>query len=337
MKVTLIEHTQDALNLLLRTKNTRLSYEDDPVDWTEEKKREHLSYMLQSIKSSWEFVSYTFQIEGVTRAFTHELVRTRAASYAQQSMRVIDARHAVVLMPESIEKSPSKSDEWTDAVERVKLAYGWFVDNDVPIQDARGILPTNVLTNIMVKWNLRTLHETAKVRLCTRTAGEYQDVMRAMREQVLIAHPWAEDFIQVHCVAEGTCAFPRYGKAECPVYLPSMDNTRVREQAKAIFWKTRYYAAPVARDGMAVESCAQIGDVIYCRCGNPSSHYGVMGYRGAREVREMTAQSVGRAPMAKDGMAVAPMKITPFKCEECEEEDGNHKETCSHFEDDIPF
>lgn len=32
--------------------------------------------------------------------------------------------------------------------------------------------------------------------------------------------------------------------------------------------------------------CPLIGDVIHCRCGNPSSHYGTMGVRGAREVRD---------------------------------------------------
>lgn len=39
--------------------------------------------------------------------------------------------------------------------------------------------------------------------------------------------------------------------------------------------------------------CPQGGDVIYCTCGNPSSHYGTMGERGAREVREVTPQASG--------------------------------------------
>jgi flavin-dependent thymidylate synthase len=273
MKVTLISHTPDALNLLLRTKNTRLSYEEDPVGWTEEKKREHLNYMLQSIKSSWEFIDYVFQIEGVTRAFTHEFVRTRIGSYAQQSMRVIDARHAEVLMPESVRDHDVRMEVWNEKVDGVKSAYGALVDDGVPVQDARGLLPTNVLTNIMAKWNLRTLHDTAKVRLCTRVTGEYQDVMRAMRAAVIEVHPWAEDFIQVHCVSEGTCAFPRYGKAECPVYLPAMENSYVREQAKMLFWTRRHYAAPVAKDGMAVEVVVPV-EVACDECGGQDGEHG---------------------------------------------------------------
>jgi hypothetical protein len=65
-------------------------------------------------------------------------------------------------------------------------------------------------------------------------------------------HPWAEEFIDVHCVATGTCAFPRYGKAECPVYLPEMDNTAVREAARKVFWAVRHEAAPIAKDGKAM-------------------------------------------------------------------------------------
>lgn len=252
MKVTLINHTADALTLLLQTKGTRLTHTDDPATWSEAKRSEHLAYMRDTIKSSWEFVDYVFKIEGVTRAFTHQLVRTRTGSYAQQAMRVVDARNQPVERPPSI----SDNDRWLriwEAGEATALgAYADLMDAGAPAQDARGILPTHITTSIVAKFNLRSLHEMAKLRLCTRTQGEYQDVFRRMREEVIAVHPWAEEFIEVHCVATGTCAFPRYGKAECPVYLPEMDNTAVRDRAKAIFWAVRHEAAPVAKDGRAM-------------------------------------------------------------------------------------
>lgn len=253
MKVSLLNFTDDALVTLLRTKGTRLSnFDDDPSNWTTEKKKEHLDYMLDTIKSSWEFVDYTFRIEGVTRAFTHQLVRTRTGSYAQQAMRVVDARDFEVSVPDSVDWNKTAAAAWFDTVEDIMKAYGTMVDAGIPIQDARGILPTNIETSIMAKFNLRTLHEMAKLRLCTRTQGEYQNVFRSMRDLVLFHHPWAEPFLEVHCVATGTCAFPRYGKAECPVYLPEMDNTGVREAAKNIFWSLRHEASPVAKDGKAM-------------------------------------------------------------------------------------
>jgi flavin-dependent thymidylate synthase len=251
MKVNLISHTPDALNLLLSTKNTRLSNDSDPATWSEEKRMEHLEYMRDTIKSSWEMVDYVFEITGVTRVFTHQLVRTRTGSYAQQAMRVVDARDFDILMPQSVVELGVPG-LWGEAELHVRNAYGQMIDAGVPAQDARGLLPNNVLTNIIAKFNLRTLHEMAKLRLCTRTQGEYQDVFREMRRLVLEVHPWADGFLEVHCVATGTCAFPRYGKVECPVYLPGMDNTSVKEEAKKIFWEIRHEAAPVAKDGKAM-------------------------------------------------------------------------------------
>ena len=253
MKVTLKSYTPDALNLLLSTKNTRLTNkDDDPSTWSDEKRIEHLEYMRDTIKSSWEFVDYTFEIEGVTRAFTHQLVRTRTGSYAQQAMRVVDARNQPVDIPPSIAANEDWLEIWTNGVQNNLEAYGQLIDAKAPAQDARGLLPTNITTSIMAKFNLRTLHEMAKLRLCTRTQGEYQDVFRAMRQAVIDVHPWTEEFFEVYCVAHGTCAFPRYGKKECPVYIPEMDNSEVREKARKIFWAVRHEAAPVAKEGKAM-------------------------------------------------------------------------------------
>lgn len=247
MKVELMSCTPDALTLLLRTKGTRLAHNDDPADWSEAQRLEHLAYMRDTIKSSWEFVDYTFRISGVTRAFTHQLVRTRTGAFAQESQRTVDVRDHEVVMPDSVK---AMSGIWSEAVDHSLRAYGQLQDYGVPVQDARGILPTNMTTSIIAKFSLRTLHEMAKVRLCVRTQGEYQEVFRAMRECALMVHPWTEDFIQVACVADGTCAFPRYGKKECRFYDPRMDLDALKVEQKAKFWASeKQVAVPVAKNG----------------------------------------------------------------------------------------
>ena len=89
MKVTLIYATPGAIDLLLFTKSTRLQLTPGLMDeirsWPEERKLNELRYMAKTVPSSWEFVDLIFSIEDVTRAFTHQLVRTRTASYAQQA------------------------------------------------------------------------------------------------------------------------------------------------------------------------------------------------------------------------------------------------------------
>jgi len=260
MKVELLSYTQDALTLLLQTKGTRLSHADDPSAWSDAKRQEHLDYMRDTIKSSWEFVHYVFKISGVTRAFTHQLVRTRTASFAQEAMRVVDAREHEVLKPASVvgvkpaERFDIPTDEWDEAMERMMEAYGYLVDSGVPPQDARGILPTNITTSIIVDMNLRTLANTGELRLCTRTQGEYQDVFREMKRLVVEQHPWAEQFIQVFCVNHCHCAFPRYGEKECPVYPIVLPNEFVAARRKMIaerFDSVRHEASPIAKDGKA--------------------------------------------------------------------------------------
>lgn len=251
MNVTLLNYTADALDLLLYTKQTRLAQTPGLLDeikaWPLDRKMKELDYMLGTIHSSWEFVDYTVHIDGVTRAFTHQLVRTRAGSYAQQSQRTVDmggfeyVRTGVVRETDGMAQSVTHTTRdphfrgWlSDKVERydgdnpanwydltmdlINLGYSKMTELGVPPQDARGVLPTNVVTNIVAKFNLRTLSDMAKVRLCTRTQGEYQDVFREIRRVVLDVHPWAEPFIRVHCAATGVCAFPNF--MECPIKGP---------------------------------------------------------------------------------------------------------------------
>jgi flavin-dependent thymidylate synthase len=246
--VTLLSHTPDALALLLRTKNTRLAHDDEPANWSIEKQLEHLAYMRDTIKSSWEFVDYTFELRNVSRVFTHQLVRTRNGSYAQESQRTIDASGRATYIPDGL--SEAATEEFESFSAHAMDVYTWLQKIGVQNQDARGILPNNILTSIIAKFSLRTLHEMAKVRLCVRTQGEYQDVFRSMRDQVIAIHPWAEDFIQVHCVSEGTCAFPRYGKKECPFYDPRMDLDALKQETAVKFWDgTRHVANPIAKNG----------------------------------------------------------------------------------------
>lgn len=251
--VQLIDYTANALEKLLYTKNTRLAGAvslEDIINWPYEKKIEHLGYMLDTIQSSWEFVNYTFEVKGVTRAFTHQLVRTRTGSYAQQAQRVIDARDLDVVnaIPE---EDAACHQRYDDAVAVIKETYAALVDAGIPRQDARGLLPTNITTEIIVQWNLRTLHSAGLLRLCTRTQGEYQSVFRQMRDLVIGVHPWAAEFIKVHCAWYGTCAFPRF--TECPIQRHTMDHKNAQRKIIHDIWlETQYEAKPLAVDGMTI-------------------------------------------------------------------------------------
>ena len=243
MKVELLSWTPNALELLIYTKNTRLQGDQTPEDivqWSESKKMEELDYMKKTIQSSFEFVNYVFKISEVTRSFTHKLVRSRHNSYAQESMRAVDVRD------HTWRKFDSPPDTYEAGMHFALEQYSAMVDEGVPIQDAREILPTGIHTSIIVGTNLRSLSQMAELRLCTRTAGEYQEVFKEIKRQIIELHPWSEDFLQVACVKTGICIFPNY--TECPIQNLTVKVSDTRKDAiKAKWEKTNHVADPSIR------------------------------------------------------------------------------------------
>lgn len=215
MKVTMIDYTgagaadpaRHAANLLVFTKNTRLEMRagllDDIASWPDERINEELEYMANTIPSSWEFVEYKFLIEDVTRGFTHQFVRTRTGSYAQQTMRVLNKKGWTYGTGPTIKRNYEKGEDglyaegvYDDCMDQIAKAYDNLIDMGAKIEDARGVLPTNIHTNIVAKFDLRTMADTARKRASSRTQGEYRDVMDAMKAEVMRVHPWARLFFE---------------------------------------------------------------------------------------------------------------------------------------------
>jgi flavin-dependent thymidylate synthase len=199
MTVTLIDYTQNAVEKLIYTKNTRVTLGKDTrnkvVNMTDEEKQHELEYIARTVPSSWEFVTYTFEIIGVTRAFTHQLVRTRTGSYAQQAQRVNKMENFTYETGPTISDNKQRKLVYDHCMADIQRAYSWLVDDGAAVQDARGVLPTNIHTNIIAQYNLRALSDLVRKRWTARVQDEYRSVVVAMVEQVLIVHPWAEKFL----------------------------------------------------------------------------------------------------------------------------------------------
>ena len=199
MNVTLINYTHEAVNLLIFTKQTRLTLSpglyEEIRSWTPERKMEELRYMADTVPSSWEFCDYVFLLEGVSRSYTHQQVRTRIASYAQQSMRVNDMSDFEYVYTDKNRENSFVMQEIRAVLDRIKLGYRSLRDMGQPEEDARGILPTNIATNIVCKFNMRTFCELAKSRMGGRTQKEYQKVINAMVDAVQAVHPWIDLFL----------------------------------------------------------------------------------------------------------------------------------------------
>lgn len=164
-------------------------------DWDEEKRNRELAYMANTIPSSWEMINYTFSIEGVSRAFTHQFVRNRQGSYAQQTMRVLDVAGFDYVTGPTIKNDEELRNIYNDAMAFIDHSYRLLIERGASIEDARGVLPTNIATNITAKYNLRTLSELARKRASARVQEEFRVVLASMVARVLEVHPWAVHFL----------------------------------------------------------------------------------------------------------------------------------------------
>lgn len=207
MQVTLIDYTGKwhpdpahyAAALMIFTKSTRLEMQpglfDEILTWDDERITKELTYMSNTIPSSWEFVDYTFMVQGVTRAFTHQFVRSRQFSFAQQTMRVLDVKGWNYGTGPTIQADAALNGNYDATMKHIARAYDMLIKDGAAIEDARGVLPTNILTNIVGKCNMRTFVELVRKRSSSRTQGEYRDVLDLMKSEVQRVHPWIDLFI----------------------------------------------------------------------------------------------------------------------------------------------
>ena len=132
LKVKIIAHTPEPDKVVAQA--GKLCYSAVGVDeitqkLTEEEIARYVN-MLANIghESPLEHVSFTFAIEGISRACTHQIVRHRIASYSQQSQRYVKLEQFEYIIPPAIESNPEAKRIFIEAMERDQKAYDELVD-----------------------------------------------------------------------------------------------------------------------------------------------------------------------------------------------------------------
>jgi thymidylate synthase (FAD) len=110
-------------------------------------KRGHLSVL--------EHAYATFRISGISRAFTHQLVRHRLCSFTQQSQRYVDESNFNYIEPLSIKNHPEAHSAFIDFMKKARKTYRDLQKLGIKKQDARFVLPNAAESQIVVTANLR--------------------------------------------------------------------------------------------------------------------------------------------------------------------------------------
>jgi len=165
-----------------------------------------------------EHASFTFSIEGVSRAMTHQFVRHRIASYTQQSQRFVtyDTLEKYVT-PKSIAENLNAKKIFDETLEKISETYQKLLTVGIPKEDARFILPNAAKTNIIVTMNARELRHFFNLRCCTRSQWEIREVATEMLKQAKEAAPALFENAGPSCVELGYCPEGRMKPPECNV------------------------------------------------------------------------------------------------------------------------
>lgn len=175
---------------------------------------------VTKLQAPLEFIDIHLYLEGVSRAFTHQLVRQRTAVYVQESQRFAVQENAAfqVVEPPSLAGLPEDHPWrviWDTQVANLADSYNQLINAGMPAEDARGLLPTNIGTRIHWKSNLRNLTDHASSRLCSQAQFEWKivwgKIIQAIRSYGPATERWQQQEIcrlfRPPCYLTGKCEF----------------------------------------------------------------------------------------------------------------------------------
>jgi thymidylate synthase (FAD) len=189
MKVKLIRYTPDPERLVAIA--ARLCYSPVGVEDLDEKldiesARKLVRFVIKSgHHSTTEHIYFSFGIEGISRALSHQLVRHRIASFNQQSQRYVKfIDNYEYIMPDSIKNNKKLSDRFSELVADTHKFYEDMVNEGIEAEDARYILPNASETKMIVTMNARELMHFFTVRCCNRAQTEIRELATIMLKEV---------------------------------------------------------------------------------------------------------------------------------------------------------
>lgn len=249
MKVKLIQMTKNPIDVMWTAARTCYS-EKSPIEmwedrygatsddcehtqeWIEQCVEKHWKLVKQVLDSGHqsiaEHVYFTFAVEGISRACSHQLVRHRAGIvFSQQSQRYVEIKEDYNKLGN--DGTPINEDNYlerTNLIEILDKYFIWNHDNcaefhaliqvlycylyqvqemNMKPEDARAILPNATKTNITMSINYRELIHICNLRLCTRAQKEIRDLFNLIVKEVEKEDERLVKYLVPQCEVLGVC------------------------------------------------------------------------------------------------------------------------------------
>ena len=216
MQVVLLRYTQEPEEAIVAA--ARMCYSsEDVIGLLKTVHKSDRRKFLKNILSCGHFsvlehAGFTFGIEGISRASSHQLVRHRLASFSQKSQRYVkENRLFDYIVPPDIFNRPSLHKEYEELMQKIFTLYNRFLSEDILAEDARYILPNATETKLIVTMNARELYHFFRLRCCYRAQWEIRNLAIQMLEKVKQVAPILFEEAGPACMT-GNCS---EGKMSC--------------------------------------------------------------------------------------------------------------------------
>lgn len=227
------------------------------LDFMAEQTAKHWKLVKQVLDSGHqsiaEHISFTFAIEGISRACSHQLVRHRAGIvFSQQSQRYVEIKENYNELSSLINqfKEEVKLESKNQAIQTLyklkEIASKYFTSVDdanpveycldlvrylkavsegMPPEDARQVLPNATKTNLVMTVNYRQLIHMCNLRLCTRAQKEIRELFTEIKKSVELWDERLASYLVPQCEVLGVCS-----EAKCCGRKPRLTSVLEKSQ-----------------------------------------------------------------------------------------------------------
>ena len=174
VKVELLSITPNSEELI--EKGARVCYDSPEKPETRKQfiqnliKRGHLGVVEHGVA--------TFRIEGVSRACSHQMVRSRLVSWNQRSQRYVKESGFKYVIPPSIAQDKEKKQRYKDTMARLRNEYALMIKDGIPPEDARFVLPNACETELIMTANFREFRHFLQQRLDKHAQWEIRELAK---------------------------------------------------------------------------------------------------------------------------------------------------------------
>lgn len=209
MQVALINYTPEPEATIAAAARLSVS-KVSALELLEKMGPEQVAGLLKRLLSSghlspFEHASFTFAIDGISRVTSHQLVRHRLASYTQQSQRYVSLDKLEYVTPPSIAERPELTARYEEQIAAAHRLYWQMLEEGIPTEDARYILPNAAETRLVMTMNARELMHVCSLRLCLRAQWEIVRLFEQVKIEVERVAPLIGAQLKPKCFHLGYC------------------------------------------------------------------------------------------------------------------------------------